>query len=96
MYGCHKDPKVNRWGKFSAIVAFVQTICFIAFMVWYVNFLGNMMSGAFSNIYGGGSSSSSGGCCRCGPRCSDSLCSANTNSGHCMMSSYDCSWSSSC
>ena len=96
MYGCHKDPKVNRWGKFSAIVAFVQTICFIAFMVWYVNFLGNMMSGAFSNIYGGGSASSSGGCCKG----SNSLCSIYTSSGGkstCnVMSSIGCSWSSSC
>jgi hypothetical protein len=85
---------VNRWGKFSAIVACVQTICFIAFMVWYVNFLSSMMTGAFSNIYGGGSSSSSGGCCK-----GSSLCSVYTNSGKStcnLMSSMSCSWSSSC
>jgi hypothetical protein len=29
MYACHKNPKVNRWGKYSAIVALLQTIFFM-------------------------------------------------------------------
>ena len=29
MYACHKDPKVKRWGKYSAIVAVLQTIFYM-------------------------------------------------------------------
>ena len=29
MHACHKDPKVKRWGKYSAIVAVLQTIFYM-------------------------------------------------------------------
>ena len=93
MHACHKDPKVNRWGKFSAILGVVWLVIFIIIIAAWVSAIGQMTSsiaGIYGGIYGGGGSSSSGGCCK-----GSSVCSVYTNSGKStcnMMSSLSCSW----
>ena len=58
MHACHKDPKVNRWGKFSAILGVVWLVIFIIIIAAWVSAIGQMAS-AIGGIYGGGGSSSS-------------------------------------
>ena len=91
MHACHKDPKVNRWGKFSAIVGVVWIVFFIIAIVSWVNTMNDIVN-AFG---GGGSSTSSGACCKG----SSSLCGLYTSYGQSTcnaMASAGCSWNLEC
>jgi len=92
MHACHKDPKVNRWGKFSAIVGVVWIVVLIISIVSWVN----AMNAFVTNIMGGGDRTPSGACCQGG---SSSVCSLYTDSGQSFcnrMSMVGCSWNLKC
>ena len=90
MHACHKDPKVNRWGKFSAILGVVWLVIFIIAIAAWVSAIGQMAS-AIGGIYGGGGSSSSGTCCRGTSSMWDSTCKSYTSSSMCGLTNL-CSW----
>ena len=95
MHACHKDPKVNRWDKFSAIVGVVWIVFFIIAIVSWVNTMNAVFSN-IANIGGGGSSTSSGACCKGSSLIQCGLYTINGQSTCNAMASLGCSWNLEC